>query len=517
MFLFHFEHREALELPASFVAPGFEASSAPPEWREGVLPEAKYQSFRHDLIVGSFHPGHRSKWTTHELCHALVGFGWKPGASTLFNATAGRLAELLPVALYYFLDEVRLRRCPDHQGGGALYREFCPACEALANDGARPFEARDERALRHAKDYLDGELAAVAQTLRTGRPVAHRWGSLDLCTDGLAYAAAHGARLNSDAFHRFGQQFLIDGGGYFSELAALEDRVVQVTRAITEGAPLASIVENAEQGRWRWTVQDIAWRMLWACEDVSDDAAAAGRAIVDQLADTTWDAHAVRSAYEAWEDAEDAGLPLAEQIFAVGYTVPGELGISLHQMQQGLLTAAPLTLDLFEDAGLDPVPDFCAQDDQVRRPLGDRFADWLGQTHPDVLDLARYEAALRHGATGGYAAVLGAGEGPLGWEVGVRVLHSTVDPVALAQAVSDGAVQGSVVDSALVLRTPDGEAIPQAATVLALRRDSGGDVAIVEVDPAIDEDLQSGRMVDDLDTLEALEALGMVAPRAWTL
>ncbi len=517
LFLFHFEHREALVLPPAFVAPGFEEQATPPEWRDGVLPEAKYQSFRHDLTVGSFHPGHRSKWTTHELCHALVGFGWKPNASQLFHATACRLAELLPVVLYYFLDEVRLRRCPDHAGGGALFREFCPVCEDLAQAGVRPWNAQDDRALLHARDYLDAELAAVARTRRTGRPVAHRWGSLDLCTDGLAYAAAHGTRLRSAAFHRFAERFLVDDGGYCSTLDALEERVVAVTRAISEGAPLAPMAESAEQGRWRWTVQDIAWRMLWACEDVSPDAARAGRALVDALAASDWDADAVCAARQGWEAAEDSGLPLAEQVFAVGYALPDDPGASLHQVHAGLQTAAPLTLELFEDVDVDPVPAFASDDALVRRPLGDRFADWVADHHPGVADLTRYEAALRHGSAGGYSAVLGEGTGPLGWEVGVRVLHAQTDPVALFEAVTDGAIQGGLVDGALILQTPEGQRLESSPTVLAIRRSADGNVAIVEVDKPTDECLRSGNIVEDEETLEALRSLGMVAPSAWTV
>ncbi|MEZ4238397.1 MAG: hypothetical protein R3F59_20045 [Myxococcota bacterium] len=111
--LFHHEHR----------APLPPIGEEPPVWADGVLPEPKYGAFRHDLRIGSFHPGHRAKWTAHELCHALVGFGWRPGASPLFHATAARLAEPAPVVLYYFLDEIGLRRCPRHTG--PLYRSRC--------------------------------------------------------------------------------------------------------------------------------------------------------------------------------------------------------------------------------------------------------------------------------------------------------------------------------------------------------------------------------------------------------
>ena len=90
LFLFHFERRAHLPLPEAWVPPDREDLTLPPTWEDGVLAEAKYQSFRHDLALASFHPMHRAKWTAHELCHGLVGFGWRPGASTFFHATAGR-------------------------------------------------------------------------------------------------------------------------------------------------------------------------------------------------------------------------------------------------------------------------------------------------------------------------------------------------------------------------------------------------------------------------------------------
>ena len=156
LFLFHFEHRVHLELPEDWVERPEDA--APPEWLGGVLPERKYQSFRHDLLIGSFHPGHRAKWSAHELCHALVGFAWRPDPSPLFLATAGRLAELLPVVLWYFLDEAYLQRCPVHQGGGALFRKHCLACDAAAQPNLGDVHA--ERRLEEAVRFMERELAA---------------------------------------------------------------------------------------------------------------------------------------------------------------------------------------------------------------------------------------------------------------------------------------------------------------------------------------------------------------------
>ena len=91
LFQFHFEHRHHLPLPQAWVPEGAHDLAEPPEWDRGILTERKYQSFRHDLPIGSFHPHHRAKWATHELCHGLVGFAWYVDAPPLFHATAARL------------------------------------------------------------------------------------------------------------------------------------------------------------------------------------------------------------------------------------------------------------------------------------------------------------------------------------------------------------------------------------------------------------------------------------------
>src|SRR5690349_7338010 len=116
LFFTNFEHRARVTLPATWLPEG--ATEPPLSFQGGVLAEPKYQAFRHDLLIASFHPGHRAQWTAHELCHALVGFAYRPGAPLLFHALGAWLAELLPVALWYFFDEAGLRKCERHEGQG---------------------------------------------------------------------------------------------------------------------------------------------------------------------------------------------------------------------------------------------------------------------------------------------------------------------------------------------------------------------------------------------------------------
>lgn len=495
LFLFHFEHRAHLPLAPEFLPAGADPDlAAPPEWEDGRLPEAKYQSFRHDLRIGSFHPGHRGKWTTHELCHALVGCAWRPGASPLFHATAARLAELLPVVLYYFVDEVRLRTCDDHAGGGPLFREYCAACERAAAAGPIPPTADDRETLRDAARYLDKELAAIARTRRLGRPIAWRWGSLDLCTDGLAYAVSHGARLGSQPFARFADGFLMGSGGALPDLDALEARVVAVTRALVLGEPLEPLVPDPTQGRWRWVVEDVGWRLIEARTVADRSFHRAADRVIDALAAATPGEAALRAAIERW--------PLGPDVFDVGYPLLGR-GSSLPQLAAGLQTAAPLVMELFEDAGHDPVPAFAVADPAVREPIGDRFAAWLGGTGSEMAGaLAAFEAALRYASTDGLVAALGAGRG-VRPGTGVREIAAAWDPVELSDRAESGELVGRWDGARLHLEVTDGDPPAARPTRLLVGRDPAGEVAVVDEDPA------------DPTPLETLVELRMVGFDRW--
>lgn len=497
LFLFHFEHRAHLPLAPEFLAPDADPGlAAPPEWEDGRLPEAKYQSFRHDLRIGSFHPGHRGKWTTHELCHALVGCAWRPGASPLFHATAARLAELLPVVLYYFLDEVRLRACPDHAGGGPLFSDYCAACERLAVEGPAAPSADDRDAVRDAARYLDKELAAIARTRRLGRPIGHRWGSLDLCTDGLAYAAAHGARLGSRPFARFADQFLQGPAGAYADLDALEARVVAVARAIAVGEPLPPLVADPASGRWRWVVQDVGWRLIEARTVAARSFHRAADAVIDALAAATPGEAAVAKARERW--------PLGPEVFDVGYPLLGS-GSSAPQLDAGLRAACPLVMELFDDAGHDPVPAFAAADPAVREPIGDRFAAWLAAGGSEMAaTLAAFEASLRYAASDPLVGVLGAGEG-LRSGVGVRALSARWDPVEISDRAESGELTGRWAEGRLHVEVADGDPVTERPTRLLVARDAAGEVAVVDEDPADPT---------PLDTLVELRVVGFDRWRA---
>lgn len=487
LFLFHYEHRIALDLPEAWLAPGQEEHAEPPPWTGGVLPERKYQSFRHDQALGSMHPGHRGKWSTHELCHGLVGTAWAPDASPFFLATAGRLAELLPVALYYFFDEALLRRCPEHAGGGAHFRDFCPACEAAASVDRDAPGARERVA--EGLRYLDGELAAIARSRRLGRPVAHRWATLDLSSDGVAYARAHGARLASPEFARWSSGF---GRCQVDDLDALEARVLEVVGALF-GGPAPTRPETPAQGRRWWVAEDIAWRLSTVRAETDGEAARELDGLIDALAAEVDAPDAVSQALQGYRRLDERWELLPpDELEAVGYALGAA---SADGLASGVLSGAPLSGRRGDLAA------FTRHDlaHPERRPLPLRWADWLAPGA--VKDLARYEAAL---ATAGYELSLSGGAGEVRLARGARVEIFDHDVAALAERVEGGGpcqVSGDPVALAVVA-SPDGERV------------------VVELPPSVAEALlalgEGARSPLDADDTRALQDLGLLVPVRWT-
>lgn len=491
LFAFHFEHRHHLELPYDWVEDG---DTTPVRWASGVLPEPKYQAFRHDLAVASFHPGHRAKWGTHELCHALVGFAWWPGATVLEEATAARLAELLPVALWYGFDEAFLRRCEVHAPTGPLYRTLCPACERVASVNLDDPHAAER--IQTGLTLMERELAAIAKTRRLGRPVENIWGTINLCTDGLAYARGHRLRQESEAFRRWYDSFAVEGGGKWSSLDDLEARVEAVMRAILLGESLEPLAENVAEGRERWMRQDLGARLLQVWAETDGEAAESLLEVVEDLADGD-DLAAVIADYRSLE--EDYFLPSAEQVFAVGYPLSVGLGTDHDQLIEGVSSAVPRTCWRLGDALGEAVSDFAEQDAPEREGIGRRFARFLhDKVETSVGELARLEAAVCHPREGDVATVrlLGRGVGPLRLTEGVELLRLSLDADAVHAAVEAG------------------EEPPETEPVSLLVARAGGDVALVGLPEADADRLAAGEEVDELVGSQ-LNSLGLLTPDEW--
>lgn len=502
--LAHFEHRRGLELPEHWRVPdpdlGPEVGHPDASWRAGSLPETKFRSFRLDRRIGSFHPAHGPKWTAHELCHGLVGFGWRPDASLLWHATAARLAELLPVALWYFFDEGGRRRCPRHAGGGPLWKARCPDCEAILEP--QPADPALSRWRSTGRAYVESEIDAAWRTLELGVPVSHRHGTLDLCTDGLAYVRAHGPILQSRAFAAWVERFCTEDTGWHSDLDGLAGRVRDLVASLCdEGEP-----PGLGGHRGTWIVQDVGWRLMQLRQEVDGVAGEGLSELIDHLAsrvssgpdvveDTLSD---VISAYLNLYD-EYVLMPPGE-LFAVGYPLPHGFGSDLLQLMEGVVHCLPATAARLGDNLAPTVAHFAADElsgDWIRAGLGERFAAWARDTlAPAQADLAAVEAAITHVDA----------PDPALWTLRAEAGSRTTVPrhVRLVEVVHDVSTDPQDTTPMPVLDEP---------LTLAVRRDLDGTRELLALTEAQADGLRLGHL--DADDEDALLGGGIVVPAAW--
>ncbi len=511
LLLSHFEHRHHLPGPDDWIRDDRPDLAGVPVWRGGRLVEHKFQHFRGDNPVGSFHPGHRAKWTAHELCHGVVGFAWAPDASPLFHVLAARLNEVVPVALYYFFDEAHLQRCPLHQGGGPLFGTWCPACEAAALRGPVADDPQAARWRAEGRAYVEGELAAIERAARTGDLAPHRHATLELESDGFAYVASHLPRLQSPVFARFLERFHGPHTGWHRDLTSLADRVRQLTAALADGAPPPPAWPAPRSAH---IAQDVAWRLLEVSLDCGGDAAHQLQRLADGLADAPTDLAGAVAGYRAL--SERFYLPPAEALFAVGYDLVDGLGRDVPQVVEGISQICPHTEALLGDHLDVEAHRFVHGEAPTRGPVARRFAAWLHAHDPGVIaDVCRYEAATAHPepsdpAAEGFADAPGA-DTQLRRVRGLEVLELSVDPRAVVDALEGD-------DDAPV-------EISETPVALAVRRRAGGDVLVAELSAdavAALERLRAGPLTPEalgLPTaeLDALRQLGLVLPARFAL
>lgn len=485
LFFFNYEYRQALALPP-WMAPPEEL----PRFEAGVLPELKYQAFRHDLLIGSWNPVHRAKWTAHELCHLLVGFAYRPNVPPGFHAIAAWLAELLPVALYYFFDEIDLRRCARHQGGGPLYRQFCADCERAALDG--PAQQRDERFEREGRRFVDKELAAIERSRKSGEIIGERFGSIDLASDAIAYAAAHKARLESESFERFASEFFSAEAGLHHDLDALSARLLAVMEAISSGAPLKPLGGD----RYERIAQDLGYRFLLILEETEGEAAAELDKIVSSLSAERREGGIVKAlaAYEAL--SFDYELPDAEAVFGVGYALPGERGFALDQVAEGIASTSTSALEALEGMGHDldeHLYGFVSEGPTIRAPIGRRFAIYLSEKGLEpAASHARLEAALVHSLP----------PLPEGELFAVRLRDGSPSDEIVRLSPSAELIRSEYALEAEV--SP--EAVPKEPRAYLIKRMDDGEVALMVIDLELADAIEAGRALNaEAIPLELLE------------
>ncbi len=389
LFLSHYEYRVALDVPEVWLPEGRTDLGAASSWQNGILAEQKYHYFRNDQLLGSFHPHHQSAWSTHELCHGLVGYAWQPNAGSLFHALAARLAELLPVTLFYFYDDASSARCWMHEFARPLFGSPCPRCERESMTKQRPL---DPERIAAGQRFLDRELAAIEKSKKLGRMVPNHWGTLDLASDGLAYAAANLTRLQSSAFERYVAQFVHKNQGRHNSLEALEARILDVSQAILEP-------KNASP--WQsdpttWIAQDLGNRLIQIWMECEGDSADEIDHIIEHLACNPQAIKKTVADYEAL--SQEYVVPAAEDVFAVGYPLLEGWGKSRTQILAGLWSACPTAMEQIDqkEGRLDKtINAFMDGDEPERRSLAHRFANWLKHKDDNVAhELALFEATI---------------------------------------------------------------------------------------------------------------------------
>lgn len=487
LFLRHFEHRHHLTFPPQWIPRDRPDLSGETLWKNGELKEHKFLHFRYDQPLGSFHPSHRAKWTTHELCHGLVGFAWRPDMTPFAHLLVARLAELLPVALWYFFDEVQLRRCQPHYLQGALFQEHCVYCEDLARQGPRLPEAEDELFRRDGLKFIRDELAMISRSKRFGRPLPHRFATLDLNSDGMAYVAQQRLRMEDPVFRLFTELFHGPHTGMWADLEELEGRVWGLSEALSGGLPANPL----SAGREHWIAQDIGWRLLALsahCED--PEAIDRLRTLAEDLSRSPAELAPILQGYQELHEA--FFIPEVDEFFAVGYPLSIEgsdqvFGSDYVQLYRGVDDACPSLAKALGEEGLsEQIEAFASWDLErpQRLPIGRRFSQFLKETAEGPLaELAMYEAAIQHpDPPDPWAA-------SLGWSFpedelvrrsqGVEVLHLQLEISQMIEALEQGDVNQEISERPhhlLISNLPGGvrhlaEISEQSANALELLRE----------------------------------------------
>jgi hypothetical protein len=226
-----------------------------------------------------------------------------------------------------------------------------------------------------------------------------------------------------------------------------------------------------------------------------------------------------RALYDDFELAEP------EELFAVGYAVPGVEGVGAFapQVAEGVGSACPRVAGLLEEDLIGIAARFAATDALDRDTLGPRFAAWFAAEQPGALaDLARYEAAM--GAVGPVdeaAATLGVPEGAhVVLAEGMGIHRFDWDPVDLADGVSQGDHVLAETPSGLVLVHGDGSAVERRETWLLLGRNGAGERLVLDLGRETSERLlaagEAGLPPDD-PALDTLAGMGALRPVRWEL
>ena len=419
----HHELRQRVPMPEG-LGPElevWEAGSTTPRWVAGALEEPKYFSFFQDAPLPVYNPNYRRKWRPHELLHGAVGAFWHPQMTRFELYLGARLNELLPVSLWYGLDELWRARCARHLTDPD-YQRHCEACEqaALPFDQVRPDAAHRawaHKAAQHSLDHLRREWDACLRELQTGR-VCPTWHDgphhrLDASSDAQGYVRGHWPRVTAWSFGAWAERFLLRGHDLEQSLEDLAARVARVLGRLLSGA-IHLEAKPALALRQRRVHQDLAYRALLSLEALPEGSLQARRVegacmeLLDQLSQRA-DALLLQGAQPEALDLELAqelarcfetrGVPVGSLLLAQGARFLGEPAWpgELEQLRQGLESALPMSAERGGLSWPEPALRALIDSDAMRQggPLAQRVARFAhdqaqqGEPWPAVTPQAR--------------------------------------------------------------------------------------------------------------------------------
>lgn len=498
--LSHHELRAPVAWPEGCEPPEEVQDSLHGVWDRGVLHVGKYQSFHQDDRVGGFNPGHMAKWTPHELLHRAVGYFWRADATDWEHCIGARANEVLPVVLWYGLDQM------GRDGGARFDRARHTSRPQVTEDDVRWVDAADDDAtLTRDAERLDeslthwaSERAALAHEVATScpHPVVHAHApELDASSDAIAYVFGHRNRLRDAGLVRLHERILVDGLHYRSTLDALLARMDEVWDAL--------LFEDLTISPSAWEARRDAVRLL----DLAARAAMGGRAAFRPVASM---ASEMREALLAVAQSEDTGewvRDVEERLRAalpVALTAQGLRGApspaSLDHLRAGIASLAPCVAASLDEAALRRFA--TSEGFWSRASLAERLdaflaADGASRALRDLLTFESALARLHHEDTRLALLSVDADEVPE-WEDadGALAVHGHLEVLRVTTDVVEHHGRGGV--------PPDAGEVADALVIAIALRDE--QAIVVDVPASVGAWLEAhrGRILPVTDALASL-------------
>lgn len=416
-------------------------------WDAGTLRVGKYRAFAQDDAFATFNPNHMSKWGPHELMHRACGFFWRRDASRWEHYLAARMNELLPVVLWYGLDEVaRLDRDGFDRDREASQRNATVERALWLTESEADLASRIQEGVKHFREglaHFEREMSAIDEEMTHGSPVVAPHPFLNSSSDSTAYIVGHFARLSSDTVSSFVENVLRPGVDYTTSVRAYRTQIAETLDELI-GADLHFDAERCSQRRTARTIWDLAHRAAHhsraRLQRIEPAFEQAGRAFAE-----CWGGDL--SNHAAAADAILAGVPASARrvLVATGMADDhdGSAEASMEQLQDGLSSIAPVLAANGPDELVRSLSEPAAR--WTRTPLADRVQETVfAGKDPVLTELWTFERALADAAQrDDYVERLGVAYDELPDDLGAGVVHRnagftllefTGDPVSLHAA-----------------------------------------------------------------------------------